>query len=630
MIPYRIPDGSTHGQAIAPADKTSAPGIGGPVEAARIIPEGIFMQYIRNGIQKPEISNDNAKLAAVLECRNSTTGAAGIPAFSSASATGAIDVATSETADDVAVPGERKVVPHELPFGEGIVPQLANHVPQHVENPVARANTAPRSEPADHSILSETTGAQTTTLPNADARTPDTIPATNSAGRAEDGQQSHIPPHTGTSRQSTLSPAAKSEAQTVAIPVAAAPVDHPDAGPTLDVHAPILVVAEPVGNGAGTTVIPTLPIVRQVRAIPNSGPVPASGVAPEAMVAKDETPLDVGPKVPVSNVPFDGPTTPATGDMPVDRGAAVPADHTRHLPALGTQQNTATSLVPGVADAVHLPVAQTNRPNTGSGQPQPDIGPTVQSKIQRDNRGAAPGAQMAAAPVPTTTSAGPESQPITPAAGRDWQPVAPRIAAEAPITPTFAANPPPDPVALNRLGAGSISAVDPLAQPDAMIDPQARPAEQTPLAQTAPTNAAQHATVPSPRYIVAQIVAQSAQPGAPLEIALDPPELGRVRLTLMNGEAGMVVQITAERADTIDLLRRHSGILEVEFQRQGQRDLTFDFSQNHSNHRPDTQIANSNWLVETDETGPASLQSHLPAAIGPMRNLRLTGLDVRF
>lgn len=58
-------------------------------------------------------------------------------------------------------------------------------------------------------------------------------------------------------------------------------------------------------------------------------------------------------------------------------------------------------------------------------------------------------------------------------------------------------------------------------------------------------------------------------PEGPVEIALDPPELGRVRLSLVEINGAMTLSITAERPETADLMRRHLSLLTEEFARQG-------------------------------------------------------------
>jgi flagellar hook-length control protein FliK len=72
----------------------------------------------------------------------------------------------------------------------------------------------------------------------------------------------------------------------------------------------------------------------------------------------------------------------------------------------------------------------------------------------------------------------------------------------------------------------------------------------------------------------AQIVASLPKPlsdlgSGTMEVALDPPELGRVRLTLVEVGGAMTLSITAERPETADLMRRHLDLLAQEFSRSG-------------------------------------------------------------
>ena len=65
--------------------------------------------------------------------------------------------------------------------------------------------------------------------------------------------------------------------------------------------------------------------------------------------------------------------------------------------------------------------------------------------------------------------------------------------------------------------------------------------------------------------------------GKPVEIRLNPEELGRVRLTVTPSESGIAVNILAERGETADLLRRHISDLEGAFQSIGYSDISFSF-----------------------------------------------------
>lgn len=67
-------------------------------------------------------------------------------------------------------------------------------------------------------------------------------------------------------------------------------------------------------------------------------------------------------------------------------------------------------------------------------------------------------------------------------------------------------------------------------------------------------------------------------PGRPVEIRLSPEELGRVRLAVSSSEAGITVNVLAERPETMDLLRRNIADLESAFQDLGYEDIAFSFS----------------------------------------------------
>jgi len=67
-----------------------------------------------------------------------------------------------------------------------------------------------------------------------------------------------------------------------------------------------------------------------------------------------------------------------------------------------------------------------------------------------------------------------------------------------------------------------------------------------------------------------------------IEVALNPAELGKVRMMLTPAEAGITVNILADRSDTLDLLRKHIGDLEQSFMEMGYDDINFSFGQNSS------------------------------------------------
>lgn len=70
-----------------------------------------------------------------------------------------------------------------------------------------------------------------------------------------------------------------------------------------------------------------------------------------------------------------------------------------------------------------------------------------------------------------------------------------------------------------------------------------------------------------------------------VEIALNPEELGRVSIVFNGRDDGLHMAITAERPETLDLMRRHIAVLTAEFQKMGYDDLSFDLGANPNPQR---------------------------------------------
>ncbi len=82
------------------------------------------------------------------------------------------------------------------------------------------------------------------------------------------------------------------------------------------------------------------------------------------------------------------------------------------------------------------------------------------------------------------------------------------------------------------------------------------------------------------RSVVAQMAESIRTPGdGSVEVRLSPEELGRVRVTMSPGEHGLVVQLVAERPETLDLLRRHIDLLQADLRDAGYSGLEFSFGQ---------------------------------------------------
>lgn len=128
---------------------------------------------------------------------------------------------------------------------------------------------------------------------------------------------------------------------------------------------------------------------------------------------------------------------------------------------------------------------------------------------------------------------------------------------------------------------------------------------------------------------VAVQVAQAAtgQPGTPIEITLDPAELGKVKLTLEVNEKGLNVQVIADRPETIDLMRRNALMLQQEFAKLGYRgiDLTFSHGGNQMSRGNNPQ--DRDWTA-FEESGDIEYSSHDTLVPGN-RLVLLDGLDLR-
>lgn len=134
-------------------------------------------------------------------------------------------------------------------------------------------------------------------------------------------------------------------------------------------------------------------------------------------------------------------------------------------------------------------------------------------------------------------------------------------------------------------------------------------------------------TAPIAQYVARQIAeALQTMPNRPVEISLNPEELGRVRLALSSSEAGIVVNVLAERQETVDLLRRHISHLEAAFQDIGYSDIAFSFSgggqQQEETDGEAHSSAGSKGSVTSDESVVATAQIALNASLE-------TGLDIR-
>ena len=242
-----------------------------------------------------------------------------------------------------------------------------------------------------------------------------------------------------------------------------------------------------------------------------------------------------------------------------------------------------------------------------------------------------PAASIAASAKPQTVIAGqvedlrkskiqvPDAQTRAPREDPVHRTVAP-IAAATATAHVVAAQPPA--VALAQAAAQPqrevIEKTLKLAEPDSILS--AMPAERqisapggaVPIAAAAPETA---------RQAAAQIaVAVTNSNGKTTEIALNPEELGRVKLSLSGGDSVIIVNVLAERPETQDLLRRHIDILAQEFRELGYTSISFSFGEQTGQAR--SEGAQDEIPIEAETVESISTAQSTPAPA-------VTGLDLR-
>lgn len=83
----------------------------------------------------------------------------------------------------------------------------------------------------------------------------------------------------------------------------------------------------------------------------------------------------------------------------------------------------------------------------------------------------------------------------------------------------------------------------------------------------------------TPRLIAAQLAqAIVAKGDRNVDVALNPEELGRVKMRVSTSESGITVVIQTERPETGDLMRRHINELADEFRKMGFENISFEFN----------------------------------------------------
>lgn len=123
-------------------------------------------------------------------------------------------------------------------------------------------------------------------------------------------------------------------------------------------------------------------------------------------------------------------------------------------------------------------------------------------------------------------------------------------------------------------------------------------------------------------YAMARQLADSLprQPDRPVEILMNPEELGRVRMIMVGSDSQVTLQISAERPETGELLRRHLDLLAQDLRGLGYTQVSFEFGNGRDG--PPRQPSQS-------EAEPASSDTSDPASPEEYQYVSQSGIDIR-
>ncbi len=325
----------------------------------------------------------------------------------------------------------------------------------------------------------------------------------------------------------------------------------------------------------------------------------------------------------VSSTPLeDRPPTPDTGGIArSNAGQAMPADHVAPtLPAAA--QAASINTVQGIVSSTPLedrpPTPDTGgiaRSNAGQAIPAERVAPILPAAAQEAKTTTRP-VNDKATPFNTETSEKNRADPPQPRQSGAYPPpqaTAPPQAGATPPTPTAAPmQTTAAPVFKAELTEESLRS--PVSHDDARSDlrltAEGGPRPAGPLSQ-APQSP------DLPRHIAQQIVEALQRGGGGkergIDLLLNPAELGRVRISLSPGDAGLTVNIVADRPETLDLMRRNIDMLAQDFQSIGYD--TTDFAFAHHGHDEEDQGRNAPQKQTPHVTQEAEAPSRVTAKV---------------
>jgi flagellar hook-length control protein FliK len=294
------------------------------------------------------------------------------------------------------------------------------------------------------------------------------------------------------------------------------------------------------------------------------------------------------------------PVVPPAPPSPVSAGeVSVPGETAemqteRAMPAL---QEVDTRLLPAISGQVAALAA-------GPSRPQPRMPESATAASMPALPVATPPHHMSEVPVEEATALPEVPRGVMESAARFRLDEATETSADGPL-------------AFSVDASGDTTSI---AAPIADSRPDQRPSDQALVSPH--KQAASHLT-----KILADTGTQLATHGNRSELSLAPEELGRIKFDIRQHGDSLVVTLTADRPETLDLMRRHANDLRSELAAAGYGSATLDFA-GSGDRRPAPNPAGTPAMFDPfPEPAPALPEPPLPAAF--QRPVTTDGLDLR-
>lgn len=371
----------------------------------------------------------------------------------------------------------------------------------------------------------------------------------------------------------------------------------PDSAPTAPApaEAGCDVTAVPAGTGKAAAAAPAAPAPPEVQI--------AAGGTIDLAIVPDLAARPLAREAPAEPVAMDSAARQGTDSQTVARGSALATNSTEGPAGVPPQGGDGTDPLPtGPSDnaSAAAPVRIMVHAST-----------TPAALVAPDATGPAPDAPDTNKPAPAVEGAG---ENRTEADGGDDPPDAGTGTADSPgrqkpagsengaplsLAPQHPARPEPD---MRAIAAPPADPADPSSRQDPAAEAIAKATHHM-------AEAAHH------------------KRNGTVEIALSPEELGHLRLTIRSHESGAAsVHLSADRQDTLDLMRRHVELLAQDMRDLGYKDLSFSFQDKTQRGMPD--------FGRGDQPGPRSdtpptAQGLGAAPAGLRAMIADSGLDIR-